>query len=178
MLALLFVILAVAVRLASRPVFWLDFTPLTAALLFFGARTPRKWMWVAVALVAASDVILNQRYGYSVTPDLFITWAWYAGAVLLGSAMLRGEARPMRLTGASLTGSVSFFLVSNFAVWLVWHMYPMTLSGLASCYAAGVPFFRNRVVGDLAFTAVFFGIGALVDARLHRPAEARIKSLR
>ncbi len=178
MLAFLFVILAVAFRLVSRPVFWLGFTPVAAALLYFGARAPRKWMWAAVAMLAAGDVILNRGYGYSVTPDLYITWAWYAAMVLLGGVALRGEARPLRLAGASLVASVSFFAISNFAVWLVWHMYPMTLSGLAACYAAAVPFFRNSVVGDLTFTAAFFGIGALVDARLHRPAEAKIKSLR
>lgn len=178
MLALLFVVVAVLFRMAVLPASWSGFAPAAAALLYFGARMPRKWMWLAVALLAASDLYLNRRYGYSFTPDLPVTWAWYAAMVLFGGAMLRGEARPLRLAGAALTASVSFFLVSNFAVWLVWHMYPMTLAGLATCYAAALPFFRNGIAGDLVFTAVFFGIGALVDARSHHPAEIRIKSPR
>jgi len=93
-----------------------------------------------------------------------ITWAWYAGVVLLGG-MLARKASAVRVAGASLAGSVSFFLLSNFAVWAVWNMYPKTAGGLAMCYAAGLPFFRNAVVSDLFFAAVFFGIGYLVSHR-------------
>jgi len=60
---------------------------------------------------------------------------------------------------------VSFFLISNFAVWAVWSMYPKTASGLAMSYVAGLPFFRNAVVSDLFFAAMFFGIGYLLSHR-------------
>jgi len=71
----------------------------------------------------------------------------------------------LRVGAASLVGSVSFFVVSNFAVWAVWNMYPKTLGGLGACYVAAVPFFRNAVVSDLLFAAAFFGIGYLVSHR-------------
>jgi hypothetical protein len=41
-------------------------------------------------------------------------------------------------------------------------MYPKTLSGLATCYAAGVPFFRNTAAGDMLFAAIMFGLPAVV----------------
>ena len=56
MLAYLFVIFAVAVRFLPHP---FAFTPVGASLLYFGARGPRRQMWVALALLAASDVILT-----------------------------------------------------------------------------------------------------------------------
>jgi hypothetical protein len=40
-------------------------------------------------------------------------------------------------------------------------MYPKTVSGLLTCYVAGLPFFRSAVVGDLLFTAAMFGLPAL-----------------
>jgi hypothetical protein len=162
MLAYLFVVIAVAVRFLPHP---FAFTPVGAALLFFGARMPRKRAWIPVALLAASDVVLTtSRYGYPFTADHLLTWMWYAAIVLLGG-LLAGNSRPIRLAGASLVTSVSFFLVSNFAVWAAWNMYPKTAAGLMMSYAAGVPFFRNTLVSDLLFTFLLFGIGALASLR-------------
>jgi len=164
MLAYLFVILAAAVhiRFVALP---FSFTPVVAALLYFGARMPRKQMWVPVAILAASDVYLTRvTYGYPLTADHFVTWAWYAAMVLLGGLLIKGFS-PLRIGASTLIGSVSFFLISNFAVWMVWSMYPKTLNGLALCYVAGLPFFRNALISDLLFAAAFFGIGYLVSLR-------------
>jgi hypothetical protein len=84
--------------------------------------------------------------------------------VLLGGILIKGFS-PLRIGASTLIGSVSFFLISNFAVWVVWNMYPKTLSGLGLCYVAGLPFFRNAVISDLLFAAAFFGIGYLVSLR-------------
>ncbi len=168
MLAYLFVVIAVAVRFLPHP--W-AFTPVGAALLYFGAREPRKRLWIPVVLLALSDVLLTKyTYWNAFTVDTLVTWAWYAGILLLGG-MLRENARPLRLAGASLATSVSFFLVSNFAVWAVWEMYPKDLSGLIACYAAAVPFFRQPIA-DLLFVAVFFGIGAFAEVRSRAMAGA------
>lgn len=167
MLAYLFLAFAVAVHARFLPLPF-SFAPVTAALLYFGARRPRHEMWVPVAALAAAGIYLSRSYyGYAVSADLLITWAWYAGMVLLGG-MLAKQASALRIGAASLAGSVSFFLLSNFAVWAVWGMYPKTASGLATCYVAGLPFFRTAVVSDLFFAATFFGIGYLVS---HRQAE-------
>ncbi|HXE91568.1 MAG TPA: DUF6580 family putative transport protein [Terriglobales bacterium] len=170
MLAYLFVALATALRFLPP---MLNFTPVGASLLFFGARQPRRRLWIPVLMLAASDVVLNRFvYGYPFTADLPITWAWYATILLLGG-LLRENDRPLRLAGAALATSVSFFLVSNFAVWAVWNMYPKTLEGLLACYAAAVPFFRNTLASDLVFTVVFFGLPALVASFSHSPHEDR-----
>ncbi len=169
MLAYLFVVLAVAIRFLPHP---FSFTPVGASLLFFGARGPRKHAWIPVALLAGSDFILTRFvYGYAYTWDHLATIAWYAAAIALGT-LLRENARPARVAGAALATSFSFFLISNFAVWLAWSMYPHTLSGLATAYAAGVPFFRNDVVSDLLFTAVFFSVPALLHLLHPAPAKA------
>jgi len=169
MLAYVFVLFAVAVRFMPHP---LAFTPVAAALLYFGARGPRRQLWVPLALLAASDVILTKIvYSYPLTWDHFVTWAWYAAILWLGS-QLRENANWLRIGGAALTSSISFFVVSNLAVWACWNMYPKTLSGLMTCYAAGLPFFRRGFAGDMLFTAVMFGVPAVatVIARsLHKP---------
>ena len=154
MLGYLFVLLAVAVRFLPHP--W-GFTPIAAALLFFGARGSRRQMWIPLALLAAADVILTKFvYSYIFSWDHYVTIAWYASILWLGTT-LRERQRPLPVVGAALTSSLSFFLISNFAVWAAWaDLYPRTFNGLLTCYAAGLPFFRRATEGDLLFTAAMF----------------------
>jgi hypothetical protein len=162
-LAYLFVIFAVAMRMPFMPHPW-NFTPVAAALLYFGARGSRRQQWVPFAMLAVSDVILTKFvYAYPFSWDHFVTWAWYAAILFLGS-QLRQNSGWLRVAGAALASSVSFFVVSNFAVWAAWNMYPKTLSGLMTCYGAGLPYFRRTLAGDLLFTAVMFGVPALAAA--------------
>ena len=160
MLAYIFVLLAVASRfliLHLKPIPW-DFTPLTASLLFFGAYGSPRQSWFPVALLAGADVVLSKFvYAYPISWDLYVTWAWYAAIVLLGTRLGR-NAKVVWVLCSALASSVSFFLISNFAAWLEYNMYPKTFSGLLTSYAAGLPFFRNRVVGDVMFTAVMFSV--------------------
>jgi len=161
MLAYLFIALAVAVRFLPHP--W-TFTPVVASLLFFGARGSRRQLWIPFVLLAASDVILTRFvYSYVFSWDHFVTWAWYAAILWLGTS-LRNNARPLRVVGASLASSVSFFLVSNFAVWACWDMYPKTVAGLMTSYTLALPFFRNAVEGDLLFTCAMFATPVAVHA--------------
>ncbi len=53
--------------------------------------------------------------------------------------------------------SVVFFLISNSGIWVAGKLYPLTMSGLAACYVAALPFFRNSIMGDLAYAALMFG---------------------
>ena len=166
MLAYIFVIIALlfrALNVSGLPLFVFHFTPVGASLLYFGARQPRKRMWIPVAALALSDVLLNMHYGQKFTADLPVTFVWYAAMILLGGVMLGKEAKPLRIGAASLVASVSFYLVSNFMVWAVWgDMYPRTLGGLVQCYVAALPFFRNTVASDLIFSAAFFGAAYLL----------------
>lgn len=165
MLAYLFVVLAVAVRFLPHP--W-TFTPVVGALLFFGARASRRQLWIPLVLLAASDVILTKVvYSYVFSWDHFVTWAWYAAILWLGTS-LRNNAKPLRVIGAAAASSVSFFLLSNFAVWACWDMYPKTFGGLMTSYTLGLPFFRHALEGDLLFTCVMFA----TPVALHALSEA------
>jgi hypothetical protein len=166
MLAYLFVIAAVLFRLAipfsqSHP--W-HFTPVAASLLFFGAYASRRQSWLPVALLAASDVVLNKFvYHYPIGWDLLVTWAWYAAVVLLGMGLAR-HLKPLWIIASALASSVSFFLLSNFVVWLAYDMYPKTWAGLVTCYAAAIPFFRGTFASDLLFTPVLFAVPVVLKA--------------
>ena len=173
MLAVLFVVIAIAVRflLLSLPHMFLNLTPVGAALLFFGARGSRRLAWLPWLAFVGADIYLTKvHYGYPVTGDQVVSWAWYAAILGLGM-LLRRNQTPLRIFGASLATAVSFFLVSNFAVWAVWNLYPKTFNGLMLCYVAALPFFRNELVSDVLFTAILFSVPAVIAAL--KPAHAR-----
>jgi hypothetical protein len=161
MLAYLFVILAVAVRFMPHP--WM-FTPVVGSLLFFGARGSRRQLWIPFVLLAASDVVLTKWvYSYPLSWDLFVTFSWYAAVLWLGTR-LGAKTKWLPVVGAALASSVSFYLVSNLAVWASTDMYPKTLSGLQECYVVALPFFRHALTGDLIFTAAMFALPMALHA--------------
>lgn len=152
MLAYLFVLLAVAVRFMPHP--WM-FTPVTGSLLFFGARGSRRQLWVPFLLMAASDVVLTKVvYAYPFSWDHYVTFAWYAAVLWLGTRLPKDKMLPV--VGAALASSVSFFLITNLAAWAWLDMYPKNLGGVMMSYAAGLPFFRHALEGDLFFTLAMF----------------------
>jgi hypothetical protein len=123
---------------------------------------PRKQFWIPVALLIGADVYLNLfRYHMALTWDQAVVWAWYVGACCIG-LLLRGRVKPLFIGGAAIGSSVSFFVVSNFAVWLAGNIgYPRTLAGLGSCFAAAIPFFKNDLISSLMFSAIFFAVPVL-----------------
>lgn len=164
MLAYLFLVLAVAVRFLPHP---FTFTPVAAALLFWGAYRSRRQLWIPVVALAVSDLLLDKFvYAYPFKWDLVVTWAWYAAIVLLGTEVGK-RITPLRVIGASLASSISFFLLSNFAVWAAYEMYPKDLGGLMTSYTLALPFFRNALEGDLLFTSVMFATPFLLRALNH-----------
>jgi hypothetical protein len=153
MLAYLFVLLAVAVRFMPHP--WM-FTPVVGSLLFFGARGSRRQLWIPFVLLAASDVVLTKWvYSYPFSWDHYVTFAWYAAVLGLGTR-LGAKTKWVPVIGAALASSVSFFLLTNLAAWAWLDMYPKNLSGVMMSYAAGLPFFRHALAGDLMFTVAMF----------------------
>ena len=133
----------------------------------------REWPLPFLALLGTDIFLTRVSYGYPLSIDHAVTWIWYAAVMVLASGMLRNIQVP-RALGASLIASVTFFLASNFAVWAEWNMYPKTWSGLVACYVAAVPFFRNSLVSELAFTALIFGLVRLAQTRM---ADQRVEGI-
>lgn len=145
-----------------------NFSPVMAIALFAGALLPRWWgPLLTLAIVAISDVFLGW---HSTVP---YTWGAFLLTAMLGG-WLRRAPTPGRIFTGALAGSILFFLITNFGVWVEGLLYPRTLDGLQQCFVAAIPFFRNSLLSDLVFTAAFFGGYALVS----RAVPARASALR
>jgi hypothetical protein len=129
-----------------------NFTAITAIALFAGAQMSdrRSALLVPLAALFLTDLVLGLHSG------MLLVYVCVAAAVGLG-ALVGSRPQPLRLVGASVAGSVLFFVVTNFGVWAMGALYPRTLAGLAECYVAAIPFFQNALAGDLFFTAALFG---------------------
>lgn len=158
---IMMIVLAALSRLLPHPD---NVTPVGAMALFGGAYFSRKYLALIIPILAMwfSDLVLNNTL-YAHYYDGFVwmgnTWV-YASLIaisLIGMALLK-KVKVKNVVLASVIGSILFFLVTNFGVWAGPHsMFPKTSAGLISTYAAGLPFFRASLLGDLVYCGVLFG---------------------
>lgn len=162
-LVALFIAVGIIMRLVPHPA---NVTPLTAIALVSGFYFRGKWtILVPVLAMVVSDLFIGWHN------LVLFTWGSFAAAVAIGM-WLRNQGPTARIVGGALAGSTLFFLVTNWAVWAFGTMYVKDVSGLLRSYEMALPFFRNMLIGDLLFTAIFvFGIETtLVVARRRRGA--------
>ncbi len=140
----------------------LNFTAVGGGLLFFGARRSPWFAALGAGVMALTDVYLT-HYVYGLPFHLhayLLTWAWYAGVCLLGTAMLR-RTTALRVAAAVFCSATSFFLLSNLVVWMGGGLYPHSAGGLLACYGLAVPFYANDLVSTGVTCAVLFGLPAV-----------------
>jgi hypothetical protein len=156
------ILLAALSRLIPHPA---NFAPVGGMALFGAAYYSKRYWAYIIPMVSMwiSDLILNNvvyaayfdRFVWFYSGSLF-TYGAFVLIVLMGSFTLK-KVRVPNLLFSALGASVVFFLVSNFGVWFSGTMYPKDFGGLMACYTAGIPFFKNTVLGDMFYTGVLFG---------------------
>lgn len=172
-----------------------NLTPVGGIALFAGAYLGRSRWAIAIPIAAMmlSDLTWGLMRGdvmtytfHSVIPFVYGSYVLF---VLLGRRVRTNwdradsqtsEVSPQpvwkRAVGhgfplclATLGGSLLFYLITNFGMWMMYTTYPHTLGGLIQCYIAGLPFLRPTIVGDAFYTTVFFGAFAVVQVALTQP---------
>jgi hypothetical protein len=163
MAAYLLLLVAILSRLVPHAG-WMNFTAVTGALLYFGARRPWREMLAALAALAATDYVLTAyTYHFAFHWQAYLpTWAWYVADMALGRILLRSRTTFVRVAAGALLGPTSFFLISNYAVWAGSEMYAHTRAGLEACFVAAIPFYRNDLVSTAIVAGLAFGVPVLV----------------
>lgn len=139
------------------------FTPMAAVGLLAGYWFRSPWIAALAPMtaMAASDLALASY-------DSALVQATVYGA--LGASALLGRVlrRPIDGTATALTRlgfcvvapSALFFITTNFAVWISSGRYAKTVAGLAECYTAALPFYRQMLAGDVLYAAVLLTAAA------------------
>ncbi|HYO21266.1 MAG TPA: DUF6580 family putative transport protein [Flavisolibacter sp.] len=161
------------------------FAPQMAMALFGGAVIKDKRLSFLLPLISmlVSDVFYQVLYvnGLSQIKGFYGGGQWI-NYVLIASVTLFGfllkKLTVLRVMAFSLSGSVIFFLLSNFAVWAGGGGFgrPKTFDGLLMCYYDGLAFLRdyglvkgfygNLFIGDLFFCTILFGSFYLLNRTL------------
>jgi len=119
-------------------------TPVTAMALFSGVYfTDKRYaFFIPLLAMVLSDIVL----GFS-----WITFFVYASFILVSYIGISTKKMNIKTI---LLSSISFFIITNFGVWLIG--YPKTLDGFLQCYTLAIPFFRNSLIGDFLFSGLMY----------------------
>jgi len=152
-IAILLVVVAVIFRLLPHPA---NFAPIGAIALFGGVYLKNKQaMWLPLAAMIVSDIIIGLH------STIFFTWGSFLFIAGIG-IYLKTRKNIKNVILGTVLGSLVFYFVTNFGVWAVTPLYAKTTQGLIQCYLMAIPFFRNTLVSDIFYVAVFFGAYELV----------------
>jgi len=147
-----------------------NFTPIIAIALLSSYAFKNKWMIIVIPLMSMwiSDLVIN-NYLYAGYYDSLLIFSsgflWVYGAIiciaLLGTILIK-KVKISNIALSSISGSLIFFFITNFGVWISGSMYPKSLFGLIECYTLALPFFGNALVGDLVYCTILFTSYSLV----------------
>ncbi len=156
LLALFLISIGVLIRFLPRPA---NFAPIAAIALFAGVYLSKKLaLVVPILAMIISDYFLG-FYQFSLMAFVYLS---FLICVFFGF-WLKKHKKWYTVLGVTLSGSILFFLLTNFAVWAFTGWYPRDFSGLIQCYLMAIPFFRNTLLGDLFFVTLFFGIFEIAE---------------
>ncbi|MEP6795566.1 MAG: DUF6580 family putative transport protein [Saprospiraceae bacterium] len=172
--AILFSLLVIGIGSRLIP-HYPNFTAVGAISLFAAAFTGRRSVAIIIPFLVMvfSDMILNNLIFARLYPDDYKNFVFlYRGAlwsyaafglvVIYGSTVFRNGVGLPKVFFGALGASIIFFLLSNFGVWSSTGAYPVNLTGLMTCYVAGLPFLLNQILGDLFYSLVLFGVALYV----------------
>ena len=127
-----------------------NFTPMLGMAVFAGTVFDKKVFSFLIPLLAMilSDLFLGLHSG------IFIVYLAICLNVVIGIYLIN-KIRYSKILGSLIAGSLVFFIVTNFAVWLYSGMYPYNFDGLLSCYIMALPFFQNTII-----SSILYGSGA------------------
>ncbi len=141
----------------------LPFSPTPAILLASGAYfSSNKWLLpclIALLSVWIGDIFIDRIYlGQWVLfyPGFYWQYGSFLLIALIGTAC-KHNVTLFKITAASLSSSLVFFIISNFGVWLEGWLYPLTQEGLTLCYIAAIPFFKYEIIGNVGFSILLLG---------------------
>jgi hypothetical protein len=165
------------------------FAPQIAMAIFGGAMIKNK-RW-ALLIPLLSIFISDLRYevlflnglstikGFYFGEGQITNYILIVGLTFFGFLMRKPSA--LNIVGFSISGSLLFFITSNFFVWLGGGGFarPKTWDGLLLCYNDALAFYReyglmkgfvgNILLGDLFFSFILFGSYYLLSKTVLRP---------
>jgi hypothetical protein len=167
------------------------FAPQIAMAIFGGAMIKNKRWALLMPLLSIfiSDLLyevlflngLSTIKGFYFGEGQITNYILIVGLTFFGFLMRKPSA--LNIVGFSISGSLLFFITSNFFVWLGGGGFarPKTWDGLLLCYNDALSFYRdyglikgftgNILLGDLFFCFILFGAYHLINKTVLQPKQ-------
>ncbi len=159
-IAVLLVIFGVVMRLLPHAP---NMTPIVALAFIGSMYLGRRWAIILPLTALLLSDILVGFYDVGVMTSVYLSFA------LIGLlSWTTKKYKSFLPVGVTVIGaSFSFYIITNSAVWMFSPWYEKSISGLLLSYELGLPFLRNMIVGDVAYTLLLVGAfeGALALRR-------------
>ncbi len=142
--------LAVAGRLLPHPA---NVTPIGGLTVWGGTRLKP---WQSITAVVGAMLIADVLIGFHRTmPQVYGTLI----LTTLAAHWLKPKSL-IQIATFTVISSLVFFITTNwiFYPWQMSTLYPNNWGGQVASYIAALPFLRNSLIGDMTYTALFFGL--------------------
>ena len=174
LLILVMILLAALSRLIPHPS---NFTAIGAMTLFGSAYYSKKYFAFLAPLIAMwlSDLAINNV----IYAEYYENFVWFQSfqlysflsitlIAILGFVLFK-KVSIKNIAIGTLLAPTLFFIVSNFGSWMSpMALFPKTFDGLIQTYAAGIPFYRNNIMGTMVFSIVMFGVYYLITQKFSK----------
>jgi len=176
-------IIATVLRVVPHPT---NFSSVGAASLFGGARVKAWYAYlIPLAVMIVSDLTLWALSGFDFNyslghPSRAFVYASFMIYVAIGRWLIKTDS-VASIALAGTLGGLQFWVLTNFCEWLFQPLYynliaepfrySRDLTGLATCFAAALPFYQGEtafgehpfvVLTDFKFTIVYTIVGDIV----------------
>ena len=133
-----------------------NFTPIIAIAIMSGYffRNIYLSLFVMLFSMLLADVFIGFYYNM-----IFVYLTLFLITFIIFN--ISNKINSKNLLICSLTGSLIFFIFSNFGVWFLGSLYEKSLTGLVECYILAIPFFLNTLLSTIFFSYssfIFFNI--------------------
>jgi hypothetical protein len=172
----------------GAPAEWANFSPFAAILLCGAAYLPtRAALLLGAAPIIVADLMLNAHYHAPLIDTGMLSRYFSFGLILLLGFQVKKQRfhKLLFLFGATLAGSLLFYLITNTGAWMATPDYPKTFPGWWQALTSGLPgypptlfFFRNTVFSDLFFTVLFVVAQTIFGTSRARITEAAPSTVR
>lgn len=149
------ILLGIAGRFFPHPA---NATPIAAVAIFSGLYLRQR---LGIILPLAAMLLSDAVIGFYNAPVMLSVYGSFVLIGLMG-LWVRKNKNIFAIGAVTISSSALFFLITNWAVWQFGAMYAHTAAGLMESYAAGLPFWRNMLAGDVVYTAILVGCYELV----------------
>jgi len=67
----------------------------------------------------------------------------------------------------TFSGTLIFYLISNFGVWATGNLYEKNINGLINCYFLAIPFFKNSIISTIIFSYTTFFAKNYIEKKIY-----------